>query len=97
MLSQNELLDEYFVENRNRLLEVAAFLDRLERADPTRSTTDFRSKALAAALVSLSVPSRNHLMQLQTLLSDPTTEPIPTLDRKSAIGAYDHWNQEVRS
>jgi hypothetical protein len=24
------------------------------------------------------------------LLSDPTTEPLPALDRKSAIGAYDH-------
>ena len=97
MLSQKELLDEYFVENRNRLLEVAAFLDRLDRADPTRSTQDFRTKALAGALVSLSGPSANHVAQIQMLLSDPTTEPIPMLDRKSAIGAYDRWHQEVRS
>jgi hypothetical protein len=97
MLSQNELLDEYFVENRNRLLEVAAFLDRLNRAGPARSTTDFRKKALAAALESLAAPSENHVMQLQALLSDPTTEPIPALDRKSAIGAYDRWSQEARS
>ena len=96
MLSRKELLDEYFVENRNRLLEVAAFLDRLDRAD-TSSAADFRTKALAAALVSLSGPAANHVEQIQMLLSDPTTEPIPSLDRKSAIGAYDRWSQEVRS
>ena len=34
---REELADEYFIENRNRLLEIAAFLDRLDRADPSRS------------------------------------------------------------
>ena len=28
-------------------------------------------------------------MQIQMLLSDPTTEPLAALDRKSALGAYD--------
>ena len=96
MLSPKELLDEYFVENRNRLLEVAAFLDRLERADPTHATDDFRKKAFAAALAGLSEPSANHVAQMQMLLSDPTQEPIATLDRKSAIGAYDRWSGEAR-
>ena len=95
-LSPKELLDEYFVENRNRLLEVAAFLDRLDRADPERGWSDFRWKALSAALVSLSGPAPNHVSQLQLLLSDPTAEPLPALDRKSAVGAYDRWNSEVR-
>ena len=97
MLSQKELLDEYFVENRNRLLEVAAFLDRLDRAGRTASAADFRTKALAAALTSLAGSSPDHVTQIQMLLSDPTIEPIPALDRKSAIGAYDRWNPEVRS
>jgi len=96
MLSPKELLDEYFVENRNRLLEVAAFLDRLDRADPMRSTDDFRVKAFAAALAALGEPSANHVTRIQMLLSDPTQEPISTLDRKSAIGAYDRWTHEVR-
>ena len=96
MLSPKELLDEYFVENRNRLLEVASFLDRLNRADPTHSTDDFRIKAFAAALTGLAGPSANHVAQMQMLLSDPTQEPIAELDRKSAIGAYDRWSQEVR-
>jgi len=89
------LLDEYFVENRNRLLEVAAFLDRLDRADPEGTSNDFRLKALRAALVSLSGPAANHVSQIQLLLSDPTAEPIPALDRKSALGAYDRWSVEV--
>jgi hypothetical protein len=96
MLSPKELLDEYFVENRNRLLEVAAFLDRLERADPAHSTDDFRKKAFAAALAGLAEPSANHVAQIQMLLSDPSQEPLPALDRKSAIGAYDRWSQEAR-
>ena len=96
MLTPKELLDEYFVENRNRLLEVAAFLDRLDRSDPTRTAQDFRARALDAALQSLAGPSPNHVQQIQTLLSDPTAEPISMLDRKSAIGAYDRWSQEVR-
>ena len=93
MLSPKELLDEYFVENRNRLLEVAAFLDRLDRADPTHSADDFRKQAFAAAVASLSEPSANHVAQIQMLLSDPTQEPLAALDRKSAIGAYDRWSQ----
>lgn len=96
MLSAKELLDEYFVENRNRLLEVAAFLDRMERADPAHTASDFRATALREAIASLASPSPNHVDQIQQLLSDPTSEPIPALDRKSALGAYDRWSQEVR-
>ena len=32
-LSPQALVDEYFIENRTRLLEIAAFLDRLDRAE----------------------------------------------------------------
>ena len=96
MLSPKELLDEYFVENRNRLLEVAAFLDRMERADPAHTTTDFRARAFREAIATLAGPSFNHVDQIQQLLSDPTADPISALDRKSAIGAYDRWSQEVR-
>ena len=96
MLSPKELLDEYFVENRNRLLEIAAFLDRMERADPAHNSTDFRARAFREAIATLASPSPNHVDQIQQLLSDPTAEPIPALDRKSALGAYDRWSQEVR-
>ena len=88
-----ELTDEYFIENRNRLLEIAAFLDRLDRADPGRARTDFRIRAFREALTVLASSSPEYVAQIQALLSDPRSEPIPTLDRKSAQGAFDRWQQ----
>jgi hypothetical protein len=87
-LSPKEIVDEYFIENRTRLLEVAAFLDRLDRTDPAYGGQDFRMKAFAEALASLTTGS-DRLDRLQLLFSDPTTEPLGALDRKSAFGAYD--------
>ena len=88
-LNAKALVDEYFIENRTRLLELAAFLDRLDRADPGYGSQDFRIKAFTEALAMLTKPDR--LDRIQMLLSDPTTEPLEVLDRKSAIGAYDRW------
>jgi hypothetical protein len=90
-LSAKALVDEYFIENRTRLLELAAFLDRLDRADPAYPSQDFRMKAFTEALGMLMKPDR--LDRIQMLLSDPTTEPLGALDRKSAIGAYDRWQR----
>ena len=90
-LSAAQLIDEYFIENRNRLLEIAAFLDRLDRTDPSRAGNDFRIRAFREALAVLAATSPNYVAQIQMLLSDPRSEPIPELDRKSALGAYDKW------
>jgi hypothetical protein len=94
-LSPTELVDEYFIENRTRLLEIAAFLDRLDRADPSYPVQDFRMKAFAEALALLREPS-NRVDRIQMLLSDPGDEPLQRLDRKSAVGAYDRWQKEAR-
>lgn len=91
-LGPKELADEYFIENRNRVLEIAAFLDRLDRADPERASRDFRVRAFTDALAVLASREPGYVTQIQMLLSDPTTEPLATLDRKSALGAYDHGN-----
>jgi hypothetical protein len=111
-LTATEIIDEYFIENRTRLLELAAFLDRLDRSDPRCAARDFQMKAFAEALDALSVPnggapsaasgfsrtsSGDRLTRIQLLLSDPTTGPLDALDRKSALGAYDRWNQEESS
>ena len=45
-----ELVDEYFIENRNRLLEIAAFLDRLDRTDASLVDHDFRVRAFRDAV-----------------------------------------------
>jgi hypothetical protein len=88
-LTTRELADEFFIENRNRLLEIAAFLDRLDRSDPSRSSRDFRLQALTEAIGILAGGGPDYVRTIQTLLSDPTTEPIAALDRKSAQGAYE--------
>ena len=93
-LSARELVDEYFIENRTRLLEIAAFLDRLDRTDPGEEWRDFRMQAFGDALAKLAGPNR--VMAIQDLFSDPRREPLPELDRKSAIGAYDRRQAEVR-
>lgn len=87
-LSGTQLVDEYFIENRNRLIEVAAFLDRLDRVDPA-ARRDFRVRALAAAIAVLASDSTTRVQDIQVLMSDPRTDPLPALDRKGAVGAYD--------
>ena len=96
-LTSAQLVDEYFIENRNRLIEIAAFLDRLDRVDPTIHERDFRMQAFADALAMLSSSSPSRVGDIQMLLSDPTTEPRPSLDRKGAIGAYDRSDSGGRS
>jgi len=95
-LSATELVDEYFIENRTKLLDIAAFLDRIDRADPTVASSDFRMRAFAEALAALSGPPGDRINTVQQVFSDPRTEPLDALDRKGALGAYDR-NAEVRS
>jgi hypothetical protein len=95
-LTATQIVDEYFIENRTRLLEMAAFLDRLDRADPAGAAADFRMKAFTEALEALA-GAGDRLVRIQLLLSDPTTTPLDRLDRKSARGAYDRANEEAHS
>jgi hypothetical protein len=99
-LSPKELVDEYFIENRTRLLEIAAFLDRLDRTDASYASVDFRMRAFAEAVQALGAVegAAGRLDRIQHILSDPRTEPLDALDRKSALGAYDRWTEkEARS
>ncbi len=95
-LSAQQIVDEYFIENRTRLLEIAAFMDRLDRADPHHAARDFRMQVFADAVDALAGPS-DRLTRIQMLLSDPTIEPLARLDRKSALGAFDPGTKEARS
>lgn len=87
-LTAIELVDEYFIESRNRLVELAAFLDRLDRADPAVAKTDFRVRSLTEAIAVLTTDSPTRVRDIQMIFSDPTTEPLPALDRKGAVGAW---------
>jgi len=89
-LTTGQIIDEYFIENRTRLLELAAFLERLDRsADGVDATSDFRMAAFQRALQVIASNAPDKMDQVQLLFSDPTTEPREKLDTKSARGA---WN-----
>ena len=88
-LTATELVDEYFIENRNRLLELASFLDRIDRTDPSVAMLDFRMRALRDAVTALAGADGARVMRIQMRLSDPTTDLRPALDRKGAVGAFD--------
>ena len=90
-----QLIDEYFIENRTRVLDIAAFLDRLDRAEGDGAERDFRMRAFREALSALCDAHPDRTERIQMLLSDPTTEPLERLDQKSARGAYDRWRGEV--
>src|SRR3954454_9351661 len=92
-LSQQQLIDEYFIEHRTKILDIAAFLDRFDRARAHDAEEDFRMLAFRKALASLADTQGHRRREVQMLLSDPRTERLPELDRKSAFGAY---NTEVR-
>jgi hypothetical protein len=89
-LSAQEILESSFLENRARILEIAAFLDRIERADGTAAVQkDFRYQAVLHAVGCLLRPSGNRAGDILHSLSDPTTEPIPSAaGMQSAVGAW---------
>jgi hypothetical protein len=94
-INRKQIIDEYFIENRTKILDVAAFLDRLDRAGVEATPPDFRVEALRNALNVLHSSTESRVMQIQMIFSDPTTEPRQKLDQKAAKGAFDPHAKEV--
>ena len=88
-MTRRQLVDEYFIENRTKLLDLAAFLDRLDRAGEENGERDFRMQAFHEALQALCSGTPSRITQVQMTFSDPTTELLEKLDQKSARGAYE--------
>ena len=88
-LTQRELVAEYFMEHRVQVLELAAFLDRLERARELDADDDFRLRAIRDALAVLAGEDGDRVQRVQMIFSDPRSELLDELDQKSAKGAYD--------
>jgi hypothetical protein len=84
-MDRARVTDLYFAEARSRLIDLAAFLDRVERA---AGHDDYRLKALRAALAELDKPGLGKARRVLLLLSDPTLEPIERAGAKSAAGAW---------
>ena len=88
-MTRQQVLDLYFMDARFRLIELAAFLDRVDRGE---GQADFRLDAFRKALRELDGNTPERAKQVLLAFSDPTTEPIAKAPGKGAIGA---WNDKT--
>ena len=84
-MTRQQVLDLYFLDARHKLIEIAAFLDRVERCD---GKEDFRLKSFRAALTKLDGKKKHKAKAMLLAFSDPTTEPILKATNKGACGAF---------
>jgi len=84
-MTRQQVLDLYFMDARSKLIDLAAFLDRLDR---TAGEADFRLTGFHKALQELGKAQPERAKGVLLALSDPTTEPIPTATTKAACGAW---------
>lgn len=84
-MNRQQLLDLYFLDARAKLIDIAAFLDRLDQA---QGDADFRAAAFLQALEQLRQKDSRRAERVLLALSDPTTAPIPSATTKAACGAW---------
>jgi len=84
-MTKTDVLNLHFLDARHKLLDVAAFLDRVDRAV---GPADFRHRALAQSLGILSDGKPDRVTRILQHLSDPTAQPIPAAHTKGAVGAW---------
>jgi hypothetical protein len=88
MMTKAEILDIYFADARSKLIDLAAFLDRIERS---AGDDDFRVRSFRAALSHLTEEEAEKAKAVLLTLSDPTTEPIAVATTKGAAGAWPQY------
>ena len=84
-MKRTQLLDLYFLEARAKLIDIAAFMDRVDLGE---GEADFRYAAFKQALKELNRGDAERAKGVLLSLSDPTVEPIPVAPGKGAIGAW---------
>jgi hypothetical protein len=84
MPSKKELLDLQFIEARHKLIDLAAFLDRIDRH---AGDDDYRLAALKKALPILLTEKPDRARAVLEALSDHTPEIAQTAPFQGAFGA----------
>ena len=84
-MTRQQVLDLYFLDARSHLIDLAAFLDRVERAP---GKDDFRLKAFRKAIGELSGSRNRRAEKVLLAFSDLTTKPISVATTKAACGAF---------
>jgi hypothetical protein len=97
-LNRREVVDRYFLEHRAKVLDVAAFLDRVDRAVPgDEAAEDFRLTGLRAAIELMLDGEPGRTGRILALLSDTTDQPIDVAPGKGASGAWDGFRPDEAS
>ncbi len=86
-LTQVDVLNTDFLKARNNLLEIAAFLDRMDRARALDAEADFRLVAFRRVLKDLMGDEPEKVKRIQMGLSDMRIEPLIERDVQNAFGA----------
>jgi hypothetical protein len=90
-----DVLELYFIENRSRILDIASFLDRIDRYDGAEEAkADCRYRALMKIIGLLDQSTEGRTKAIQVALSDPTTEPLASALGFKALGAWNGGNHE---
>jgi hypothetical protein len=84
-MTRQQILDLYFMDARSKLIDIAAFLDRVDRGE---GESDFRLAEFRKALAELNHGEATRAKSVLMALSDPTTEPLPKAPGKGAVGAW---------
>lgn len=84
-LTRQQVLDQYFMDARCKLIELAAFLDRVDRG---AGAADFRLDAFRAAMGHLAAGDPRRAESVLRAFSDPTDEPVSQAPGKGAVGAW---------
>jgi hypothetical protein len=79
------LVDLGFMDSRSKLIDLAAFLDRVQKAG---QEGDFRVQALKNAIKLLSQDQPTRAREVLLSFSDPSSEPIEKATMQGAIGAF---------
>ena len=92
-MTRQQVLDLYFMDARAKLLDIAAFMDRVDRAE---GKEDFRMEAFRKTLAVLNA-NKDRAEKVLLSLSDPTKEPIAAATTKAASGAYPGENASPKA
>jgi hypothetical protein len=84
-MTRQQVLDQYFLDARCKLIDIAAFLDRVQRS---QGGADFRLKAFEQALKELAGKRPERARKVLLAFSDPTTNPVAKAPGKGACGAW---------
>ena len=84
MPSKQDILDLHFMEARCQLIDLAAFLDRVDRH---AGDADFRHAALMKAIPLLLEDRPDRARAVLEALSDPSAEPAAKATLQGAFGA----------